>query len=279
MGIDEFSGAFSTAYDPLGSGRASRVCISVDWACFGTSDEINAIDLDAKARAESFSQMAIQVLTGFQVGRCPVTVRPCVAKCAESSSGFSAGPWMTPYVHEGKWYNSCGCKRNDCSCAELTVVRLAAKVGEVTDVRVGGVVLSPSVDYRVDNSNELVRIGGPEWPSCQDMAAGPNDPGTMFVSYVPGAMLDSMGQYVAGLLAKEYLNACADEECHLPSSIISLARQGVTMEFGKDVFPNGLTGIDSVDLWVRSWNPYSVKSPSTIFSPDRHGHRSTTWSA
>jgi len=214
-----------------------KTCINVDWACFGTSEEIAAIDPVSKGRAESFAQMAIQVLTGFQVGRCPITVRPCVAKCAESTSGFATGPWMTPYVREGRWYNSCGCKRNDCSCTELTVVRLAAKVGDVTEVRVGGTVLSPAVDYRVDNSNELVRLNGPEWPSCQDMTAGPGDADTMFVSYVPGAAMDSMGEYIAGLLAKEYLNACADEECHLPSNIISLARQGVTMEFGKDVSP------------------------------------------
>ena len=58
-----------------------------------------------------------------------------------------------------------------------------------------------------------------------------------------------------------------------------MARQGVQFTFGPEVFPNGRTGIDSVDLWVESWNPYKVKSPSRIYSVDKVRPRQTTWSA
>jgi hypothetical protein len=231
-----------------------------------------------RERAELFAQYAIQVLTGYQVGNCPIVVRPCITRCIPADGWLPNSPWMTPYISNGRWYNSCGCGPKDCSCTSLTTIRLGGPVGEVIEVLLNGVALTPGVDYRVDNHSELVYLGGEAWPACQDMAAPVTADGTMAVTYVRGVPLDSMGETVAGILAKEYLNACADTECRLPSSVVSLARQGVNMQFGNSVFPNNKTGIDAVDLWVQFWNPYNVRTPSRVYSVDVPVQRQTSWS-
>ena len=277
MGINEFGGGFSTAFDPLGSGLASALCISVDWSPYGDQAAIDALDPFQKLSAEHFAQMAIRVLTGFQVGNCPITVRPCAASCLNSAAWIPGTAPYTPYINNGQWFNTCGHRPDGCSCDDtLEKIILPGPVGDVIEVKVDGAIL-PTTAYRVDNSNELIRLGGEVWPTSQDMALADTAVGTMSVTYVRGVLLDTMGQLIAGLLAIQYLNASEGKECQLPSSVTSLSRQGVQMEFGPDVFPNGLTGIEAVDLWVRSWNPYSVKSPARIYSPDQSQARQATW--
>lgn len=263
---NEFSRAFSGAFD-AGSGSIPGGCISVDWSCvepekFATYDDATI------ARAEQLAAAAIRVLTGGQVGNCPTVVRPCTSACAASGSMLTGAPWMTPYISNGVWYNTCGCRPGTCSCTALVTVRLPGPIGLIESVKVDGETVDPSF-YFVDDARTLTRIGGPEWPRCQDMTAPDTAEGTMSVTYVRGAVLDSLGEFVAGLLAREFLNACTDAECSLPASVISLARQGVTMEFGDGVFPGNRTGIDAVDIWVSSWNPYGVRTPSRVYSVDR----------
>lgn len=255
-----------------------QACIEVDWSCL-TEEQQEALDPVKKARAELFAQTAIRVLTGGQVGTCPITVRPCVASFCETSiwAPWSGLPWV-PFIRDGVWYNGCGCRARDCSCSRLTEIHLDGPVGGVPIVKVDGVELVSGADFRVDVRDTLVRLDGPEWPTCQDMAKPDTEVGTMSVTYVKGVALDSMGQFVAGLLAQQYLLACeGGKGCRLPSSVVSIVRQGTTMEFGRSVFPNNRTGIIEVDLWVQSWNPYGVKSPATVFNPDLMAPRQTQW--
>lgn len=253
-------------------------CITVNWDC--NPEVRDATDPETVAnreRAELFAQATIQVLTGRQLATCPIIVRPCVSGCVAYTDAVLSVPFVVPFIENGIWYNSCGCKPADCSCKELTVIRLAGPVADILEVTVDGVSVDPA-HYRVDNSSQLVRLGGVEWPSCQDMAAPTTAPGTMSVEYVRGAALDTLGEFVAGLLANDYLNACNGGECSLPAGVTSIARQGVQVEFGSEMFPGGRTGIDAVDVWVESWNPYKVKSPSRIHSVDKVRPRQTTWS-
>lgn len=255
-------------------------CIEVDWSCMGPDFPGEGEDAqytpEQVATAELFAQTAIRVLTAGQVGACPITVRPCVAACIPGTAFYPGLAWMTPYVADGRWYNSCGCQPSGCSCTRLTKVVLPGPVGEVLEVKVDGVALQ-SGDYFVANGNDLVYVSGAEWPKCQDMAAPDTAEGTMSVTYVRGAVLDSQGQYVAGLLAKEYLDACTTGECSLPASVTTIIRQGVTMEFTQEVFPGNRTGIAPVDLWVASWNPYGVKAPARVYSVDDEAPFAVTW--
>jgi hypothetical protein len=44
------------------------------------------------------------------------------------------------------------------------------------------------------------------------------------------------------------------------------------------MFPGGTTGIREVDAVISFYNPYALRSPSVIYSPDRHARaRETTW--
>ncbi len=274
MSENEFSSAFSSAFDA--EGDYPVICIPVDWSC-KTDEEMADITPAQRVRAEAFAQTAIQVLTGRQLGNCPITVRPCLAGCLSMDPSYkSGGGLLNPYLRNGKWYNTCGCNPTDCACTYFERIVLAGPVARIVEVKVDGVVI-PSTDYRVDNHRELVPLNGQEWLHCQEMTEPDTEPGTMSVTYVRGAEIDALGAFVAGLLASEYLNACSGAECRLPSSVVSMARQGISYEFGESVFPNNKTGMDEVDLWVQSWNPYNVKSPSRVFSVDKMPHRQVTW--
>ena len=251
-------------------------CITVDWSCMGEEFPGEEYTPEQVALAELFAQSAIRVLTAGQVGACPTTVRPCVASCAPSLTSYPPTTWMAPYVAEGRWYNSCGCRPSGCSCARLTKVLLPGPVGAIVELKVDGEI-QPAGNYFVANGNELVYVAGPAWPKCQDMTAPDSAVGTMSVTYIRGALLDVQGEFVAGLLAKEYLSACTTGDCALPASVTSIVRQGVTMDFTQEVFPGNRTGIPAVDLWVASWNPYGVKAPARVYSVDSPESFAVTW--
>jgi hypothetical protein len=170
-------------------------------------------------------------------------------------------------LRSGTWVNiGCGCGHADCSCGVTQQVRLDGVPGTIAEVRLGGTTLDPTA-YRVDGS-WLTRLDGDSWPTCQDLAA---DPPAFAVDYTPGAPVDGMGAYAAGLLACEYAKACSGEDCALPPSVVSVARQGVTYTFRDktgNAFPGGMTGIQPVDAWVRRWNPHGLSTPPAVWSPD-----------
>lgn len=256
-----------------------KTCFGVDWSCMD-EDEYNALvdsDPDLIAMAENLAAMTLRRLSGYQVGNCPITVRPCVGSCmdAQVAPRGSVFPLWSPYIRDGRWYNSCGCTPRGCSCTELTEIVLGGPVGRVDTVVVDGVTLVEGTDYRVDNGNVLVRLAGPEWPTCQDMTADPTTVGSgaMAVTYVKGAVADTTAERVAGILAKEYLDACRGNDCRLPASVTSLTRQGVSMDFSSQSFPEGLTNIPEVDAWIKFWNPYLKRVPAQVFSPDRAAER------
>lgn len=88
---------------------------------------------------------------------------------------------------------------------------------------------------------------------------------TFEVTYQKGIPVPIGGQIAVGRLACELaMAACGDEECALPDSMVSLSRQGVSMNF-QDLTQVGteavVTGIRSIDWWVNS-----VTQPATFAS-------------
>lgn len=155
-----------------------------DWSCL-TESEIDALDSVKKERAEAFAWSLLASLTAYQIGVCPVTIRPCSARCAPAGSipyaitGRGSGAalgvgrigMLNPYISGGRWYNACGCGPRDCSCESLPTVLLPGPVGGIVSVSLDGVTL-PSSAYRVYDGNQLVRTDGQDWPACQDMSVG-----------------------------------------------------------------------------------------------------------
>jgi hypothetical protein len=239
----------------------------------------DTLDEAVRDRAVALASATLYRLTGYQVGGCPITVRPCKKGCAGSwpsyfdryaSAGMRAGFW--PQNWGGVWINSCGCT-TDCSCVTLCEVALPPPVGEVYAVTVGTEVL-PSTDYRVDGST-LVWTGAGDcpWPTCQDLAAPVGAEGTFAVEYLNSYPVDALGAYAAGVLANEYAKACTGAKCRLPSSVTAVARQGVTFDVATGAFPNGMTGLREVDVFISLWNPQALRQRASVWSPDRPSPR------
>ena len=241
----------------------------VDPACL--TDEWSALDPSVQERAILLASATLHRLTGYRVGGCPVTVRPCKAGCAEGYPSYYAltGQWMSPHIGvNGSWINSCGCT-GSCSCVALCEVELPAPVSDVYEVAVDGIVV-PAEDYRVDG-NRLVWIGSDEcpWPVCQDLSKPDTEPGTFSVTYLNGYPVDAIGAYAAGIMSLEFARACTgSNKCRFPATVTAVSRQGVSFEIVSGSFPDGFTGIREVDAFIALWNPTPIRQQTQVWSPD-----------
>ena len=264
-------------------------CWPVDWGC-AEQVWLDALDPEVKARSAAMATQVLRSLTGYLVGGCPIVVRPCAKSCGAGTYteapvttahaealGVRVGPWWASIDVDGQWINSaCGCT-TECSCSFVSEVWLPSPVGGVVEVAVDGVIL-PQDAYRVDNGNRLVRLDGSTWPKCQDMTAAHDAAGAFSVTYFNNAQPDGLAAWVAGIMAVEFAKSCTGGKCRLPAGVQSISRLGVSMEIPSGLFEQGLTGIREVDSWIRLWNPYSLKSPSSVWSPDiGKARRTTSW--
>lgn len=245
----------------------------VDWACVSLPPDTPPEQI---YRSERLAASTLSQLTLGRVGGCPVTVRPCAQSCSNGQDWF-AGPNSTFFPHigvGGRWVNSCGCS-GTCHCGNsMSEVILDAPVGRIDEVWVHGVLLASS-SYRVDDTNRLVRLDGDVWPSCQDMAQPHDGPDAFAVTYLNAYPVDAMGAIAAGVLANEFRKACAGQSCALPPGVVSLSRQGVSMEIARDLFSEGLTGIREVDTFTARYNPNRLRVRPQVFSPDVSSPRRT----
>jgi hypothetical protein len=82
----------------------------------------------------------------------------------------------------------------------------------------------------------------------------------------------------AKTLAGEYAKACLGQDCQLPSRVVNIARQGVTVSL-QDIdtlLRDGFTGIVTVDQVIHQLNPHSLKSRTRLYSPDVQNARVIT---
>lgn len=270
-----------------------------DWGCAYTDEQLEEMRGDerkAKAmeRAEALSWYSLASLTAYQIGVCPIDIRPCSARCAPAGSwmvapvggGSTAGlPTLTiglaftPHITGGNWVNSCGCGTGDCSCGSLDEVFLPGPVGAIESVKIDGEIIDPT-RYRVDEGNRLTSLDPTlVWPGCQDMTSGPDDEGSFIVSYYRGAAPNEMTRFAAGMLAVEFYKACVnDSKCRLPRGVRTVTRGGTSYEVDTTLFENGYTGIPEVDAVIRMYNPNRLKGGARVLSPEsRANGRRTTW--
>jgi len=281
---NEFSDAFSTAFDPAAVPPAPPLpalpdeCWPVDHTCCQTEWDADpeVWPVEAKANADALAVMTLRMLTGYRVGGCPVTVRPCRDACRGqtwrtfpvlASSGSAAGVGWVPQLQSGTWVNmACGCGQAGCSCTTVCDLVLPGEPSQVTAVWQDGLLVDPSA-YRLDG-NRLTRIDAACWPLCQDMTAADDADGAFAVTYYPAARPDGLASWAAGRLACEYVKACTGGDCALPPTVTQLARAGVTYSLDPGLFATGLTGLRDVDAFILRWNPNLLKGPSLVWSPD-----------
>ena len=251
-------------------------CDPLASALAGENEPVKAL----AQRAVNAAAEILYALSGRQFGLCALTVRPCRTECCDPCE--MTGYRWTPALIGGQWTNvSCSSCGDPCSCSKVCEVQLPGPIQAIIEVKLDGQSLSPS-EYRVDNHNSLVRLGGSGecWPTCQNMSLEDTEPGTWSVTYLRGKPVPEAGEQAFAELACELFKGCTgDSTCRLPKRVSSITRDGVTMTMLDPMaFINeGLTGLYMVDLWIRSVNPKGLPRQAAILSPDMKSVRRTTW--
>ena len=231
----------------------------VDRQCLPVvTDEVG---IAQQVAAENLAVQVLWALSGRQFGVCPAFTRPCPAQGCGPCGGF-----LLTYWDGANWRNTlCGCGPR-CSWDSPYVVHLgvgdAQPVQEITEVVIEGVVIDPA-EYRLEG-DLLYRIGA-KWPS-QNLAAPLDEPGTWSITYTRGVPPPPGTATLVGLLAKEFLTACAGGKCALPRRVQQVTRQGVTYQMidPTDIYQAGKTGIPEIDIWLAAVNPRAMQSPPTV---------------
>lgn len=247
------------------------------------------LDPTIQARATAFATDVLWASTGRQFSACTITVRPCMQSWGNwgwwYNNGYfldgGGGGWV-PFNWNGQWYNGCGCGNAGPFCCEPrwnTQVLLLGPVASIQAVTVNGTILDPTT-YRVDDGQWLVRTDGQTWPIYQDLNADAGAANTWTVEYLRGTQVPDALLAAAGSLAIQYAMACTgNSACRLNGRVTSIIRQGVQMTLvdPTTLLKMGLTGLEEVDLLIRSYNPTGLTHRLRLYSPDVEYNRVTTW--
>jgi hypothetical protein len=252
----------------------TQICCSEDWATFSPA---------VTGAAVNYATAFVWMATGRQFGLCELTVRPCGRFCQDCPSGWFYDGYggFQPYVFNGQWKNCwCGQDSGCCTCDPACQVYLPGPVNSIVRVTVDGETLPATGSYFVLDQMWLIRTDTTAcWPSCSDQNLYPGDPNAFEVTYLRGREVPiALAQATSGL-ACEFARACLGLPCRLPSRITSLSRQGVTVSFAdiSDVLKNGLSGLWELDQLIMAYNPYGLKGPTRMYSPDLQVPRQVTW--
>lgn len=241
----------------------SSICCT-DWDSY--SDEL-------KAQAIRYGTFVMWAATGRQFDSCTLTVYPCGRDGWDGGAGAWGYWWndgvFVPYIWQGQWYNATCCGGVGCyTCRPRCSALLPGPVLNVATVIVDGATIDPS-EYRVWDQQWLTRIGDECWPACQNYNAETADL-RFAVTYTRGTEVPQVALDAAATIACEYAKACLGQECQLPSRVVNIARQGVTVSL-QDIdalLRDGFTGITTVDMVIRQLNPGLLKGRTRLYSPD-----------
>lgn len=241
----------------------------IDAACLGT--EWTDLTPDVQDRAIALASNTLRRLTGYRVGGCPITIRPCTQNGCWGYYYWSANGAFNPNINAlGQWNNSCACAGS--GCATACEVSLTPPVGGITEVKVDGAVIN-AANYQVQRANNgvfLVWVGAGDcpWPQTQDLSLPDTQVGTFSITYLNSYPVDNTGAVAAAFLALEFAKACKPRgKCALPRGVTQVVRNGVSWDLEAGLFPNNSTGIDVVDAFVQSWNPEGLVQPPRVYIP------------
>jgi hypothetical protein len=131
-------------------------------------------------------------------------------------------------------------------------------VTQVTAVLVDGQAFAA---WRLTGAGWLERTDGHPWRVCGEATQ---------VTYAFGRPPPVGGELACRQLAVELGKAAAGEPCSLPKRVQSITRQGVTVAMLDPMtfIDKGLTGLPTVDMWIRSINPKGRQQDAEVWSPD-----------
>lgn len=242
-----------------------------------------AVPLPIREAAIAYATTIVWAGTGRQFGLCEVTVRPCGWRdCGTGIEWFGSiwqGSTWVPYLWEGQWYNAwCGCT-GLCSCIPDCSVRLQGPVNSIVEVTIDGVVVDPAT-YFVYDQQWLTRVKDNDcWPQCSDLNLAPGE--GWEVTYTRGRPVPPELIQAVGILAWQWILSCqGDESCRITNQrIIAMSRQGTDFQFvsPSEMLQFGWTGVAEVDQLISAYNPYGLKAPLLVFSPEIRYPRQVTW--
>jgi hypothetical protein len=91
------------------------------------------------------------------------------------------------------------------------------------------------------------------------------------VQYRAGSTITASARKAVIALAHDmWLDGAGCEECGLPSRTTSVSREGISYSVGDPADPLGtaMTGLPSVDIWIRATNPFKAVRSSGLYTPD-----------
>lgn len=213
-------------------------------------------------------------------GLCERTVRPCASDLECGVQVLSRGHVVT---WDGSvWIGPEGAP--SCSCSGVSRVLLPNHpVVSIEQVLIDGDVV-PASGYRLDGGRYLTRMRDADgdrqtWPRCQILDLDSSEDGTFEVTYTFGREVPIAGILAANQLACQIKLACSSvadgaAQCVLPSGVVSVTRQGLTIEFSKfrswgfKRSEGWHTGMSLVDAFLNAYNPAGLRRPPLIWSPD-----------
>jgi hypothetical protein len=153
----------------------------------------------------------------------------------------------------------------------LSEVNLPGPVASVVQVTVDGAVLVQGVDYRLDNYRTLVRLGGAQWPFCNNLTVPVSGTGAWTVTAVYGEPLPTLGKLAMGELVNEIAKDFACGDCSLPLGVTELTRQGMsmTLESAEELSQGDLYNLKYVRRFIHVYNPHRLQA--TAYMPDLDG--------
>jgi len=229
----------------------SGMPVLVDQSCDAWTDP--TITPEQQQMIETTAVSVLWALSGRQFGTEVLTVRPVMPRPARPTNRLARPRiWVTGI--------------ND----YRAVIDLPGPIEEITEVMQDGDVVDPDA-YQVHKGRYLVRTDGKVWPVHQSITTPITGKNTFQVSYVRGRYWPDAAAIAAGLLCCELARAhLRDPDCQLPDNVRSIVREGISIDFSSpnEFFPNGMTGIPDVDLWLASVNPDGLTQTSRVWTPD-----------
>lgn len=208
------------------------------------------VDADTVAWLIKFVSHKMWDATGRRFGVIESSARPvrtCVPKKAVGE-GYLAGVPMSSIARIDMNHDAgCGCL--------VPALELRGPIQSVTSWSLDGVAMPLANLHISPDRRWLWLLDGTTWPCSQDLSVDPatvrTDPErhAWKIDHVYGRPIPSDGAAVAALLVDHYASMLPGP-CSLPTGLVKLQRQGVTMDFAKDATGENV-GLDIVDEWLR----------------------------
>lgn len=183
--------------------------------------------------------------------------------------GFAAG-WAWSALGMGWWQNG----------QDLSELELQGPVTRINSILVDGNELGgwppPNPNYTLYDKKRLVRnITGDSgttaaWPWNQALQLPTTESGTFLVDYEWGRGPGPLGKLACAELATQLcLSLSGDVDSKLPSRVLSIATQGVTLAVGDPLtyIREDLTGLPICDMFLNAANPNKLRRRSIFISP------------